>query len=78
MTEEPTQTPEMNSYEIDARRKFEMNFSEQQIQGMMQWTGADTAEEAIEDSLLQTEIQHVQPEQKLVGADVQVNGPSNN
>jgi len=76
MTDNPTEAPEMTSYEIDARRKFEMDFSEQQIQGMMQRTGADTAEEAIEESLLQTEIQHVQPEQKLIGADVQANGPS--
>ena len=76
MAEESTQTPEMTSYEIDTRRKFEMDFSEQQIQGMIQRTGADTAEEAIEESLLQKEIQQVQPEQKLIGADVQANGPS--
>ena len=77
MTEDqqPT-TPEMTSYEIDARRKFEMDFSEQQIQGMMQRTGADSAEEAIEQALLQQETQHVEPEQKLIGVNVEANGPS--
>jgi len=77
MTEpEEPETPEMTSYEIDARRKFEMDFSEQQIQGMMARTDADTAEEAIEEALLQQETQHVEPEQKLIGLNVQANGPS--
>lgn len=68
--------PEMTSYEITATRAFEIDFAEQQIQGMMQRTGADTPEEAIEKVFLQQETQHVEPEQKLLGADVQVNGPS--
>lgn len=78
MTEQdevPT-TPEMTSYEISTSRVFEMDFSEKQIQGLMQRTGATDPETAIEEMLLQQETQHIEPEQKLLGVDVQANGPS--
>jgi len=65
------QMPEMTSYEVRATRVFEMDFAERQLQGMVQQTGADTAEEAIEQALLRQEIKHIEPEQKLLGADVQ-------
>jgi len=70
------QMPKMTSYEVRATRVFEMDFADRQLQGMMQQTGADTAEEAIEKTLLRQETQHIEPEQKLLGADVQVDGPS--
>jgi hypothetical protein len=77
-TDEPVEEmPDMTSFEVTATRAFEMDFSERQLQGMMQRTEADTPEEAIEEVFVQQEVQHVEPEQKLLGADVQVNGPSN-
>jgi hypothetical protein len=70
------QMPDMTSYEIRATRAFEQDFADQQVEGLMQQTGADSPEEAIEQMLVQQETQHIEPEQKLLGVDVQADGPS--
>jgi hypothetical protein len=70
------QMPEMTSYQIRATRVFEQDFAEQQVEGLMQQTGADSPEEAIEQILLQQETDHIEPDQKLLGVDVQADGPS--
>lgn len=71
------QSTQVESYTVTATRVFEMDFSKQQLEGMMRRTGADTPSQAIEDIFLQKETDHVEPEQKLIGADVQTHEPSN-
>jgi hypothetical protein len=71
-------TPEMKNYVVTTTRKFEVDFSEEQVKMMMQETGTETAEDAIQQALFQQEVQHIQPEQKLLGIDVNANEPSNN
>lgn len=68
----------MNSYEITAMRLFEMDFSDQLLQSFMDQVGADDPEEALEQVLLQKEMDHIQPEQKLLNVEVRADGPSNN
>lgn len=68
--------PEMTSFTVRATRAFEVDFSEEQLNQLRLRTGADTVEEAIEEMFVQRETQHIEPEQKLLGVDVQADGPS--
>lgn len=77
MSDKPAEdTTEMDSYEITATRRFEIDLSGQQVAGMMQQTGADNPEQAIEQVLLGRERQQVEPEEKLIGVQVQADEPS--
>lgn len=75
---EEEQMPEFTSFQIHATRIFETDFSESQIQKLIQQTDADTTEEAIEISILQNEKQFVRPEQKLLAVDIQANESPDN
>jgi len=70
------QMPEATSYEVRATRVFEVDFTERQLRSMMQQTGTESPEEAIEQAYLRQEMKHIEPEQKLLAADVQADGPS--
>lgn len=69
---------EMNSYEISATRVFEADFTVEQLQKLMQQTGVESPDEAIEVAYLNQEKQNVRPEQKLLAVDVQANETPNN
>jgi hypothetical protein len=69
---------EMSSYEISATRVFEADFSVEQLQTLMQRTGAESPDEAIELAFLNKEKQNVRPEQKLLAVDVQANETPDN
>lgn len=76
MTDEHTPNDEMQSYTVTASRKFEMDLSEAQKRGLMKQMSVETPEEALEEMLLTNEIESIEPEQKLLGADVTVDEPS--
>jgi hypothetical protein len=65
---------EINSYAVTVTRVFEVDFSNQQVGQLMQQTGQDEAEAAIEAALEADETNKIAPEQKLLGIDVMVDG----
>ena len=64
--------PEIESYTITVTRAFEVDITDRQLQRIVQQTGADFPEEALEQVNFQRERQNVDPEQKLLGVDVNV------
>lgn len=60
-----------DSYEIVVTRAFEMDLTTQQVMGLMQQTGSDSPQEAVEEAFLERERHNVEPEQKLLGVNVE-------
>jgi len=74
-TEEQTETgseerPEKSTYTIRATRVFEMDFTTPQLEAMVEQTDADGFGQAVERAFLDREVEFIEPEQKLIGADV--------
>jgi len=81
MTENPTtdqtdeqsdidERPEKSTYTIRATRVFEMDFTHSQLDAMVERTDADGVGQAVERAFLDREVEFIEPEQKLLGADV--------
>lgn len=68
--------PEMNSYEVTITRAFEQDFSQKQLRMMVKQSEATTFEEAIEQMFLSQEQDNIDAAQKLLGLNVNVDGPS--
>lgn len=82
MTEETEQqnqrpmTPDMQSFKITVTRVFEADFPSQEVTALLEQTGEDDPGEAISQMFLQEEKQNVAPQQKLLGVNVEADGPS--
>jgi len=75
-TDEIEAEPEMNSFEITSTRHFEVDFSDGQIAQLLEQTGAETPENALAQITGENERNKIAPEEKLLGVDVTVDGPS--
>jgi hypothetical protein len=73
MTEE---TNNMTTFVVDSSKKFEIDLSEEAVNGLMEDTDADSPESALAELMGQQVTNSVEPSQKLLEVNVTVDGPS--
>jgi hypothetical protein len=73
---EGNKTPEVQTFEVTTVRAVEVDFTERQLKTMKKQTDSETAKEAIETIFLQRSTQQVEPQQKLIHLNVDINEPS--
>ena len=62
---------EIKTFKITSTRVIEMDFAAPQLQSLLHQTDAESEAEAVETVLLERERQFIDPEQKLLGAEVE-------
>lgn len=67
---EEQEAPALQTFTIETTKTIEVDFAERQLQSIIEQTDSDTAGEAIETIFFQRASQQVEPEQKLVGLNV--------
>lgn len=75
--ENEPQRPSLRTFRVTTLREVEIDFSDRQLEALTQQTGADSAEEAIEQIFFQRATQTVEPEQKLTQLDTNADETSN-
>jgi hypothetical protein len=69
-------TPEIRTFQITTVQTVEVDFTERQLQLMKKQNDCDTDAEAIKSVFFERVTRQVEPEQKLMRLDVDVNEPS--
>jgi hypothetical protein len=82
MTDENTteeleaQTPESKTFTITATRQYEVDFTDEEILNIIANSGKEDVTDALEEITANREQRAVEPTEKLLGVDVNVDGPS--
>lgn len=77
MTDQNKMEMSGDTFTITTVRKFEIDFSGNELQTMMAQTEEETPEDALTSILHQREIGYVNPEEKLIGVDINIDESSN-
>lgn len=67
----------LNSYTVSIQKEYEMDLDTKTAMALVAEADTTNPEEAIASTIATQEMGQIEPTQKLLGIDVQVDGPSN-
>jgi hypothetical protein len=75
-TEEEPSQPELETFVVTATRSFEMDLHPRRVEEIEARSGDETVESFIAEMIGEQEADRIEPTQKLLNLDVEVDGPS--
>jgi hypothetical protein len=68
--------PDLETFTVRTETVIELDFTESEVQAMMQQTDTETPEEAVSQMMFQREQSAVKPQEKLLSMEITTDGPS--